>query len=92
MEYEWNAAKNAANWREHRTDFQAVENIEWDTAITDVDDREAYDELRERAIGFIGQSLYVLIFTHRDDRIRVISLRKAEKPEQRYYVDETRNR
>ena len=92
MEYEWNAAKNAANWREHRTDFQAVENFEWDTAITDVDDREAYDELRERAIGFIGQSLYVLIFTYRDDRIRVISLRKAEKPEQRYYVDETRNR
>ena len=92
LDYEWDEAKNWSNRREHGIDFEAVDHFEWNTAVIDIDDREDYGELRERAIGFIGNSLHVLIFTNRDDRIRVISLRKAEKPEQRHYVEEARRR
>jgi uncharacterized protein len=51
-----------------------------------VDDRGDYRELRERALGFIGVRLHMLVFTRRGDNIRIISLRKAEKKEVKDYV------
>lgn len=61
-----------------------------------VDSREDYGELREQAIGFIGDSLHVLIFSEREDErgdlIWVISLRKAEAPEKRTYERATQGR
>jgi uncharacterized DUF497 family protein len=59
-----------------------------------LDDREDYGELREQAIGFIGDRLHMLVFTEREDEdgqlIWVISLRKAEAPEKRTYERATR--
>jgi len=88
--YIWDEAKRDANLREHRIDFDAVYRFDWETAVLFVDDREDYGELREIAIGFIDPGLYVLTFTRRRERIRVISLRKAEKSDMRKYVEATR--
>ena len=71
-------------------DLSAAERFEWETATMRVDDREDYGELREVAKGFIGDVIHVLVFTRRDDAIRVISLRKATKKERKQYVEETR--
>jgi uncharacterized DUF497 family protein len=84
--YEWDEAKRAANVAAHKIDFTAVYNFEWDDAVIDIDDREDYGELREIGIGFIGNRLYVVIFTRRADRIRVISLRRAENKDKEKYV------
>ncbi len=86
--YDWDDTKRAINIAEHGIDFTAAENFDWDTAALDFDDREDYGELRELAIGFIGVRLHVLIFTRRNERIRIISLRKAEKPDVKKYVEE----
>ena len=73
--------------RNHRVDFSAVYQFNWDWALTDIDDREDYGELREQATGFIGAVPHVLIFTRRMDKdgdvIWVISLRKANRKERR---------
>jgi uncharacterized protein len=92
MTYEWGDAKNAANVRRHGIDFKEVERFEWDTALVSADHREDYGELRETAIGFIGDVLHVLVFTERGDAVRVISLRKATKRERMHYVQEAHER
>jgi uncharacterized protein len=88
--YIWDEAKRTANRREHKIDFTAAYRFEWQSAITFVDDREDYGELREVAIGFIGPGLYVLTFTRRSGKIRVISLRKAAKNDVSRYVEANR--
>jgi len=85
--YDWDEAKRAANITDHRVDFTAVYEFDWDTAVFDIDDREDYGELREIAVGFIGVTLHVVIFTERGEWIRIISLRKADKIDVRRYVE-----
>lgn len=88
--YDWDEDKRWLNIRNHGIDFAAVYDFEWDTAVTLIDDREDYGEMREVAIGFIGDVLHVLVYTERDQQIRVISLRKANRQERRRYGQGTR--
>jgi uncharacterized DUF497 family protein len=88
--YEWDEAKRVANIRAHKVDFVALGDFEWDTAYIYIDDREDYGELREVAIGFIGDRLHVLVFTRRGTKVRVISLWKAQKSDMRRYAKKTR--
>jgi uncharacterized DUF497 family protein len=85
--YEWDEAKRAANVKAHGIDFTAIYVFDWETAVVDIDDRENYGELRESAIGFVGDILHVVIFTQREDRVRIISLRKANRQDVRRYVE-----
>ena len=85
MMYEWNKQKCAANLKKHKVDFKIVEDFDWVTAIVLEDDREDYGEIRYRAMGLIGINVYALVFTERDEKIRVISLRKATRQEAKYY-------
>ncbi len=85
MDYEWNAAKNAANQAKHGVAFEAVETFDWNGALVKEDERHAYGETRLTAVGCIGTRLYVLVFTARGAAVRVISLRKANKREQKTY-------
>ena len=89
MLYEWDEEKSRANEVKHGITFEAVKSFEWDTALNDIDDREDYGELRETAVGFIGERLHFLVYvTMADDGVRVISLRRARNNEKRRYVDE----
>jgi uncharacterized DUF497 family protein len=83
--YDWDEAKRRRNLAEHKVDFAAAEQFDWATALTGIDDREDYGELREVAVGFIGVRLHVMVFTRRGGVIRVISLRKANAKDVRMY-------
>jgi uncharacterized DUF497 family protein len=83
----WDEAKRAANLAKHGLDFADVIQFDFDTALHDVDDREEYGEVREIAIGWCGTRLCFLVFVrHGDDEIRVISFRRATRPEMRRYA------
>lgn len=88
MEIEFDPAKDAANLAKHGVSLKAADDFDWDTALEREDDRFDYGEVRFVALGFIGDRLYVLVFTEgsHDDAIRAISLRPAEKHEVRYYA------
>jgi uncharacterized protein len=88
--YDWDETKRAANIADHKIDFTAIYEFDWDTAVFIVDDREDYGELRESAIGFIGVTLHVVVFTERGQRTRIISLRKAGAKDVTRYVKEPR--
>jgi uncharacterized protein len=79
--YAWDERKRAANLRKHDVDFAIVQNFDFETALILRDDRKNYGEERYRAYGAINGRLHALVFTRREGRIRVISLRKSNARE-----------
>jgi uncharacterized protein len=57
--------------------FELAGRFDFHTALVEVDERRDYGETRFSAIGTIDVRLHVLIFTIRENELRVISLRKA---------------
>ena len=53
------------------------------------DTRQDYGEVREIGYAAIDDRLYCVVFTQREDRMHVISLRKANSREVRNYVEQT---
>lgn len=79
--------KDAANLRKHGVSLELAFELDVDAALT-AEDTSARGERRFVAIGPIGDELYVLVYTERDDDIRPISLRKATKSERKLYRDD----
>ena len=88
MEFEWDDDKRLSNLQKHKLDFKDVHCAFTDTAFVIEDDREDYGEKRYILLGTIFERIVVIIFTIRTDVIRIISMRKANKREQRKYVQE----
>ncbi len=88
MKIEYDINKNQRNIKERGISFESVRNFDWDTALISIDDRLDYGEIRYCALGYIGQRVHHLVFTTREDVVRVISLRKANKREVRRYAKE----
>jgi len=86
LDIDYDPNKEAINQKKHKLSLALAAGFEWDTAQIEEDTREAYGEQRFRATGYIGQHLYVMVFTPRDDIARIISLRRAEKYEERRYA------
>ncbi len=71
----------------HGLDFEGAEAI-WDNfTITREDTREDYGEKRMVTFGILSGDVVVLVHTDRDRDMHVISLRKAEPYEARYYFE-----
>jgi len=89
MDYEWDAAKAAANLRKHKVDFaDAVLALE-DPLASTVHDPDASGEERYVSMGADPTGrLLVTIFTRRKKRIRIISSRRASPTERRYYEED----
>ena len=78
-------AKRQANIQNHGLDFIGCDAI-WDNfTITREDKRQAYGEKRLVTFGFLKGIVVVLVYTERGDTPHIVSLRKAEKYEARYY-------
>ncbi|MEA5576492.1 BrnT family toxin [Anabaena sp. UHCC 0451] len=88
MSYQWDRDKAAANFRKHGIDFADAVSVFSDDLATTITD-ERFDEERFITIGMdaFGQIL-VVVYTWRDDEIRLISARKATNYEQRQYQEE----
>jgi uncharacterized protein len=84
--FEWDDDKAAANLAKHKVAFDAVGRFEWNTAVEVEDDRFNYGEPRMVATGWIDGFLHTLTYTWRGDTIRVISLRRSDRPEQKVYA------
>lgn len=89
MKIEFDPAKNVRNIAERGISFERADEFEWETAVVIRDTRRDYREPRFRAIGVIGGRLHAMLITPRSGGIRVISLRKANRREERRYAEET---
>ncbi len=89
MEIEWDAKKAASNLRKHAIDFaDAVLVFEDDLALTRRD-LHSYHEERFVTLGCDPQGrLLVVVYTWREERLRLITAREATSKERRQYEEE----
>lgn len=87
--FQWDAAKAAENYAKHGVRFEAARDVFKDPfAIEQIDDRENYGEDRFTLIGMASGRLLAVVYTMRDEIIRIISARGAEPYEQREYHEQ----
>ena len=88
MEFEWDVEKNKANRIKHGIPFERAVAI-WDSMHLEVDDvaRSEDGERRSATIGWIGEKLFLAVWTRRGDNIRLISVRRARKNEERIFAE-----
>ena len=68
MEFEWDEDKRGANIAAHGVDFDLAKDIFRSPIFSWVDDRFAYDELRENAVG-------MLVYEVQDETVVVLACR-----------------
>ena len=81
--WHWDEDKRQATLLLRGLDFVMVRDFDLSSARIDPDLRRDYGEERFKATGMIDGRLFIVIFTSRGERLRLISLRKANEREKR---------
>lgn len=84
MEFEYDPAKSASNRAKHGIDFVTAQALWLDERRIEVQARTS-DEQRWLTVAKIGDRVWAAVFTLRDDRIRIISVRRARQEEVELY-------
>lgn len=79
--------KEDRNIAERGLSLDLAVHLDWSTALIWEDRRNDYGERRYCVLGFIQNRLHSVVFTPRDGKPRVISLRKANKREVSRYEE-----
>ncbi|HHW4679832.1 MAG TPA: BrnT family toxin [Xylella sp.] len=87
MHYEFDPVKDESNLDKHGVSLADADGFEWETAVIREDTRKQYAEQRFEATGYIGERLHVMIYCLRSGAVRVISLRKANRREEKRYAE-----
>ena len=87
VKFEWDEQKNKTNIKKHGIDFRDAQDIFHSIRLSFEDKRREYREKRIITVGLIGKSVCVVVYTMRDDAIRLISARKANGRERRRYYE-----
>jgi uncharacterized DUF497 family protein len=98
LEFEWHKAKAKDNFRRHGVSFDLAKTVFQDPFAIDrfddrlddrLDDREEHGEDRLVTIGMAeGKVLLFVAYTEREERIRIISARRATQYEQDDYFQQ----
>jgi uncharacterized DUF497 family protein len=85
MKYVWDPRKARQNFVKHRIHFSELEPVFEDERALRSDEAVRGEE-RSILVGMDGQSrILVVVYTMDEDKIRIISARKADKEEQTLY-------
>ena len=82
--FEFDEDKSKANLAKHGIDFEAVQELWQDPDLLEIQ-AKADGESRFLIIGRIGAKHWSAVVTYRDERIRLISVRRARKREVELY-------
>lgn len=85
MKFIWDESKRISNINKHGLDFARTYLVFENDTFTFEDNRMIYNERRFITLGLLTDSVVVVVHTETEDEIRVISLRKAVKNEQKLY-------
>jgi len=89
MEFEWDENKATTNLSKHGVDFDEAKTVFDDPLFIEFYDPDHSDmEPRYLIVGCSNQGrLLIVSFTERRSKIRIISARKATKPESKDYAE-----
>lgn len=86
-DFEYDPEKSRSNLEKHGIDFRTAERLWLDTALLSIPAR-TWGEARYMGIGRLGGVTWSAIFTIRNSRIRLISVRRSRPSEQALYEDQ----
>lgn len=87
MKIEYDRVKAVANSKKHGVSFEEAEAVLFDPLAMCMEDPDAKSERRWVVIGMSEQlRLLTVVYTVRQDRIRIISARKSTRREAKYYA------
>jgi uncharacterized DUF497 family protein len=90
LRFEWDPAKDAANQRKHGIAFAEAETVFSDEQALLLDDPDHSDTEQRFILLGLSATLRILVVVHcyreEDDVIRLISARKATRPERAQYT------
>lgn len=84
VEFEFDEAKSRANKIKHGIDFVEAQEIWLDEMFVEIPARTE-DEPRFVVVGVISGKHWSAVITYRDDRVRLISVRRAREEEVAIY-------
>jgi uncharacterized protein len=84
MEFEFDERKSASNKAKHGIDFIEAQELWNDTDWVEVAARDV-DEPRFLVIGQINGKHWAAVITYREERVRIISVRRARDEEVKLY-------
>jgi uncharacterized DUF497 family protein len=85
MRITYDPAKNERNIAERGLSFELVAELDWESAVSREDKRKDYGERRVQTFGLLKGRLHVAVITLRRDAMHVISFRKANPKEVKWY-------
>ena len=85
MEITFDPNKDEINKTKHGVSLADAACLEWDSVLVWIDNRKEYGEQRQSGLGMINDRVYFVAFVDRDDGRRIISFRKANYRETKYY-------
>jgi uncharacterized protein len=92
MKFEWDGRKNSVNLRKHGFDLADAVPMFDGPMLVQADTREDYSESRWIGIGSTNGRMAVVVFSEgKDDCIRIISLRKANRHERKRFEETIAN-
>jgi uncharacterized protein len=91
-DFEYDPPKAATNLKKHGVSLADAEGVFQDPFARHIEDLEAEGEQRFIALGEgSAGALLVVVYTHRGEKIRVISARRATPQEVRKYREDENN-
>ncbi len=84
MDFDYDPAKSESNRKKHGIDFNEAQNL-WKDPDRIVIPAKNLTEPRFLLIGKIGREYWSAIYTIRNDKIRLISVRRSRKNEKEIY-------
>jgi len=88
MKYEWDDAKNRRNFDKHGLDFADAEDVLTGPRVTFLDSRFDYGDVRLITLGMLAGRTVVIAHAPRgEEGTRIISMRKANRREQKIYKE-----
>lgn len=94
IRFEWDEAKNLSNQRKHGLSFEEAAQVFRDPLHVSIQDRIENGEKRWQTFGMVrGVLLLMVAHTIREEGeadtvVRIISARRADRKERRFYEDE----
>jgi uncharacterized DUF497 family protein len=86
MDFEFDLKKSASNKKKHGIDFEEAQELWLDPHLLEIEARST-DEPRFLLIGKIGSKYWSAVVTYRDDKVRIISVRRSRKEEVDLYEE-----
>ncbi|MCX6146001.1 MAG: BrnT family toxin [Candidatus Kapabacteria bacterium] len=89
--FDWDSDKNLSNISKHSIDFNDIPKVFENEMLIKKDLRQDYGEDRLIGLGILLDLVIVVVWTLRNNKIRIISARQANKNEREIYYDKIKN-